>query len=197
MSRLRLGPRVARTTLDPPRPVTSTGTPLRAGARPGIGDAHIHSSVTCRRGGYRSAPRAVCRSRTHTATRHVPECEGPVVGQPTARSDDPPVPECQASSLTVRTGRDGVLGALAPAMPCSCRLIDVPGLRARARITSHFGPPMHPVWRRCSSVEYCPYAPSSRLASRAPRRPKMGTYSYADPTAARRPLSLPRAFRPA
>ena len=40
---------------------------------------------------------------------------------------------------------------------------------------------MHPVWRRCSSVEYCPYAPSSRLASRAPRRPKTGTYSCADP----------------
>ena len=27
----------------------------------------------------------------------------------------------------------------------------------------------HPAWRRCSSVEYCLYAPSSRLSSRAPR----------------------------
>ena len=95
--------------LDPRRPVTSTGTPLRAVARSDIGGAHTRSSVTCRRGGYRSAPRAVCRSRTHTATRDVPECEGPVVGQPTARSDGPPVPEGQASSLTVRKGRDGRL----------------------------------------------------------------------------------------
>ena len=42
---------------------------------------------------------------------------------------------------------------------------------------------MHPVWRRCSSVEYCPYAPSSRLVSRAPRRPTTGTCSCADPRA--------------
>ncbi len=28
---------------------------------------------------------------------------------------------------------------------------------------------MHPAWRRCSSVEYSRYSPSSRLASRAPR----------------------------
>ena len=32
-----------------------------------------------------------------------------------------------------------------------------------------------------TGVEYCLYAPSSRLASRAPRRPKMETYSWADP----------------
>ena len=54
-------------------------------------------------------------------------------------------------------------------------------LRARARTTSYVRPPRPPVWRRCSSVEYCPYAPSSRLASRAPRRPTTGTYSCADP----------------
>ena len=33
-------------------------------------------------------------------------------------------------------------------------------------------PPMHPVPRRCSSVTYSRYAPSSRLAGRAPRRPR-------------------------
>ena len=37
----------------------------------------------------------------------------------------------------------------------------------RSSMTSHFWPPIHPVWRRSSSVEYCRYAPSSRLASRA------------------------------
>ena len=31
-------------------------------------------------------------------------------------------------------------------------------------------PAMHPAWRRCSSVAYPQYAPSSRLARRAPRR---------------------------
>ena len=31
---------------------------------------------------------------------------------------------------------------------------------------------MHPAWRRCSSVAYSRYSPSSRLASRAPRRPR-------------------------
>ena len=34
-------------------------------------------------------------------------------------------------------------------------------------------PPMHPAPRRCSSVEYSRYAPSSRLAGRAPRRPSV------------------------
>jgi len=33
-------------------------------------------------------------------------------------------------------------------------------------------PPMHPVPRRCSSVKYSRYSPSSRLAGRAPRRPR-------------------------
>jgi len=37
-------------------------------------------------------------------------------------------------------------------------------LRVWSRITSHFKPPIHPVCRRFSSVEYCRYAPSSRLA---------------------------------
>ena len=50
-------------------------------------------------------------------------------------------------------------------------------LRARSKITSHSWPPIHPVWRRYSSVEYCRYAPSSRLASRASRHPRMRTYS--------------------
>ena len=37
-------------------------------------------------------------------------------------------------------------------------------LRARARITTHFRPPIHPAWRHCSSVEHRLYAPFSRLA---------------------------------
>ena len=44
--------------------------------------------------------------------------------------------------------------------------------RARSRITAHFWSPIHPAWRRCSSVAYCRYARSSRLANRAPRQPK-------------------------
>ncbi len=38
-------------------------------------------------------------------------------------------------------------------------------------IASHFGPPMHPVRRRCSSIKYPRYSPSSRLAGRVPRHP--------------------------
>ena len=33
-------------------------------------------------------------------------------------------------------------------------------------------PALHPVWRRCSSLEYSRYARSSRLATRAHRRPR-------------------------
>ena len=46
---------------------------------------------------------------------------------------------------------------------------------------------MHPVSRRCSSVEYSRFAPSSRLAGRAPRRPRCvtvfmkGTTTLSDP----------------
>ncbi len=54
-------------------------------------------------------------------------------------------------------------------------------LRARAKITSHFGTPIHPVWLRCSSVIYLDIIHFSRLARRTPRRPKMRTYSCADP----------------
>ena len=36
----------------------------------------------------------------------------------------------------------------------------------------HVWPPMHPGWLRCSSLTYVEYARSSRLASRAPRRPE-------------------------
>ena len=46
------------------------------------------------------------------------------------------------------------------------------GAEGPVKITSRFWPPIHPVWRRCLSVEYCRYAPSSRRASRAPRRPQ-------------------------
>jgi len=40
------------------------------------------------------------------------------------------------------------------------------------RISATFGRPIHPGRLRCSSVTYVKYAPSSRLADRAPRPPK-------------------------
>ena len=52
-------------------------------------------------------------------------------------------------------------------------------LRARARITSQFRPPMHPVWRRCSSVEYCPYAPSSAPCRAGASTPSVRRRTYA------------------
>ncbi len=36
-------------------------------------------------------------------------------------------------------------------------------------------PAIHPVWPRCSSFKYAGYSQSSRLASRAPRRPRCVT----------------------
>jgi hypothetical protein len=45
------------------------------------------------------------------------------------------------------------------------------------RISTMFGSSMHPGRLRCSSVTYVKYAPSSRLADRAPRRPKHGRSS--------------------
>jgi outer membrane protein len=53
-------------------------------------------------------------------------------------------------------------------------------------------PPMHPGPRRCSSVEYARYAPSSRLAGRAPRRPRCRPYSCTGPL--RRPLVAATVF---
>jgi soluble lytic murein transglycosylase-like protein len=47
---------------------------------------------------------------------------------------------------------------------------------------------MHPGWRRCSSVAYHRYAPSSRLAIRAPRRSRCDTVSADQGT--RRPPAL-------
>src|SRR5437667_11498639 len=40
---------------------------------------------------------------------------------------------------------------------------------------------MHPAWLRCSSLTYSRYARSSRLATRAPRRPGRHTYSVTGP----------------
>ena len=50
--------------------------------------------------------------------------------------------------------------------------------------------PMHPAWLRCSSLAYSRYAPSSRLAMRAPRRPRC-TRQFATGPLERR-LSLDR-----
>jgi signal transduction histidine kinase len=44
-------------------------------------------------------------------------------------------------------------------------------------ISVRFGPSMHPALLRCSSVAYVEYTPSSRLAWRAPERPKPGRSS--------------------
>ena len=52
---------------------------------------------------------------------------------------------------------------------------------ARAKITVHSWTPIHPVWLRCSSVIYLDIIHFSRLAIRAPRRPRMGIYSCPDP----------------
>jgi hypothetical protein len=49
-------------------------------------------------------------------------------------------------------------------------------LRARERLSRSPSRSMHPRWRRCSSVKYEQYAPSSRLAIRAPR-PRSSTDS--------------------
>jgi hypothetical protein len=53
--------------------------------------------------------------------------------------------------------------------------------RAQPRITSHFGTPIHPAWLRCSELKYLDILHSSRLASRAPRRPKKGSYFWLHP----------------
>jgi hypothetical protein len=42
-------------------------------------------------------------------------------------------------------------------------------VRAREWLSRSPSRPIHPGWLRCSSVTYCKYAPSSRLALRAPR----------------------------
>jgi hypothetical protein len=47
-----------------------------------------------------------------------------------------------------------------------------PMLRARAKITSHFYAPMHPVWLRCESLTYLDMPALSRLARRAPQHLK-------------------------
>jgi hypothetical protein len=46
-----------------------------------------------------------------------------------------------------------------------------------ARISTSTWRPIHPVRLRCSSVTYVKYAPSSRLAGRAPRPPTDGRSS--------------------
>ena len=78
-------------------------------------------------------------------------CDGRAHARPAARRVGPPV--------SVRVG-----------------LAASPRLRARSRIPSHFWPPIHPeaggVRPFFTGVEYCPNATSSRLVSRAPRRPE-------------------------
>ncbi len=54
-------------------------------------------------------------------------------------------------------------------------------IRARQRISATIWTPIHPGWRRCSSSQYVEYSSSSRLASRAPRRPTRSIYSLTSP----------------
>ena len=54
-------------------------------------------------------------------------------------------------------------------------------LRTRAGITVPIWPPIHPGWLRCSSSQYVEYSSSSRLASRAPRRPSRHVSSCSGP----------------
>ena len=61
-----------------------------------------------------------------------------------------------------------------------------PALRTLVRIGLPSWPPMHPASRRCSSVTCARHASSSRLAIRAPRRPRVGNLILT------RVLSLPR-----
>src|SRR5580704_10477408 len=63
-------------------------------------------------------------------------------------------------------------------MQAACRLRP---LRDEFRLSGPFHnyagirPPIHPAPRRCSSVKYSRYSPSSRLAERASRRPRCVT----------------------
>ena len=64
-------------------------------------------------------------------------------------------------------------GDLAPAHHAACdpRSGGEGGVSADSRHCAGSRPPMHAAPRRCSSVEYSWYSPSSRLADLAPRRP--------------------------
>ena len=82
-----------------------------------------------------------------------PEADGAPAGATAASTgrsargqDQTPIPRAQAQETA------------------SCDASLEPALRARARVTAHFRPPIHPAWRRCSSVAYCRHAPASRLA---------------------------------
>ena len=58
----------------------------------------------------------------------------------------------------------------APGIPCRVTIRNNhEPLRAREWLSRSLSRPLHPGWLRCSSVKYQQYAPSSRLASRAPR----------------------------
>src|SRR5450432_228398 len=63
-------------------------------------------------------------------------------------------------------------------------------LRARERLSRSPSRPSHPGWLRCSSVTYQQYAPSSRLASRAPRPRSSTDLAIRGPLAARLTLEL-------
>jgi len=63
-------------------------------------------------------------------------------------------------------------------------LLSAESFRDCLETTAPFWTPMHPAWRRCSSLTYARYARSSRLAMRAPRRPEM-THLFPDRPLAR------------
>ena len=144
------GPRRGRfgapTRPHPPPPVR--GAALRAGTHAGTGDAHTHSSPTCRRGGYPFAPAGGCRTRTHTATRDVPGCGRPALGRSNARSDNLSARENQSASLTVRVRRAGQLGSSLCHGGSRAETVDRTHA-ALANESGHVGVPEAGAWSEC------------------------------------------------
>ena len=121
-----------------------------------------------------SRGKSVCPFRRSTS---------PPPGQPRAWLVVQLSPPCATSPSSGALGHDRGRTAIMPKGP-----MDV---GARARITTHSWTPMHPVWRRCSSLTYPDMSPSSRLARRASRLPRADTYSCPDPNCRRATSGLP------
>ena len=75
----------------------------------------------------------------------------------------------------VRTGRTAKTPSDSRLRRSACCKRSHPVLSAPIHKYGGIRPPLHPGQLRCSSVEYSRYSPSSRLAGRAPRRPRCVT----------------------
>src|SRR5262245_9659297 len=110
-------------------------------------------------------------------------------------SASPPLTPAKSAAFAVYTSQSPnntvTVDARSPARSSASRRLGAPA-RRRASIVADAGaitrmvsvasqkfvgirPAMHPGWLRCSSFEYSRYAHSSRLAIRAPRRPRCTT----------------------